>query len=84
MKAETPIQMETPYDYMAVLRVIFYIIVIIKLVELSFIRRKKQGLKERIYRKFIFAHHEILKQFTDEDKIAMNIVINNTMKNAKI
>lgn len=69
---------------MHVLRIIFYILVIAKLFELSFLRRKKHNLKERVYRKFLFAHQEILKQFSEEDKAVMENTLNNTIKNASI
>jgi len=52
------------YDIMQLFRIIFYIIVFLKIIELSFFRKKKLSLKERISRKFIFAHQEMLKHFT--------------------
>lgn len=52
------------YDFMQLFRIVFYILVILKIIELSFFRKKKLSLKERISRKFLFAHQEMLKQFT--------------------
>lgn len=69
---------------MNVLRLVFYLLVAAKLFELSFLRRKKHNLKERVYRKFLFAHQEILKQFSEEDKAVMESTLNNTIKNASI
>ena len=69
---------------MHVLRLVFYLLVAAKLFELSFLRRKKHNLKERVYRKFLFAHQEILKQFSEEDKAVMESTLNNTIKNASI
>jgi hypothetical protein len=51
----------SPYDYLFLLRLLFYGLVIVKLVELSFFRRKRFSLKERIYRKFLFANGELLR-----------------------
>jgi hypothetical protein len=59
------------FDFMQILRFLFYVLVVMKLIELSFLRRKKHSLKERVYRKFLFAHQELLKQFTEEDKANM-------------
>lgn len=44
------------FDIMALLRIVFYLIVLLKIIELSFLRKKKHSLKERIYRKFIYTH----------------------------
>jgi len=44
---------------------LFYLIFIAKIIELSFLRRKKYSLKDRIYRKFMFAHQELLRHFTE-------------------
>lgn len=63
---------------------LFYLIFIVKIIELSFLRRKKYSLKERIYRKFLFAHQELLRHFTEEDKSMMEMTLSNTMKNASI
>lgn len=80
-----PEQEHSPsFDLMHVLRLLFYILVAAKLFELSFLRRKKHNLKERVYRKFLFAHQEILKQFSEEDKAVMESTLNNTIKNAAI
>jgi hypothetical protein len=70
------------FDVLHVIRILFYLLVVIKLIELSFLRRKKHSLKERVYRKFVFAHQEILKQFTDEDQRNMEHTLANTIKNA--
>jgi len=48
---------DSSLDFMMFLRIIFYIIVALKIIEISFLRRKKLSLKERIYKKFIFAHN---------------------------
>jgi hypothetical protein len=56
------------WDFLSLLRVVFYIIITLKLIELSFLRRKKATLKERIHKKFLFTHQEVMKNFTDEDK----------------
>ncbi len=69
---------------MYMLRMVLYLLVLIKLIEISFLRRKKHNLKERVLRKFIFAHQEIFKQFNEEDKYNMEITLNNTVKNASI
>jgi len=69
---------------MAILRIIFYLIVLLKIIELSFLRKKKYSLKERIYRKFIYTHQELLKHFTEEDKNTMEVILNNTIKNANV
>jgi hypothetical protein len=67
---------------MMLFKIIFYLLFVIKIMELSFLRRKKYSLKERIYRKFLFAHQELLRYFTDEDKSMMETTLANTMKNA--
>ncbi len=46
-------------------------------------KRKKPNLKDRIYRKFLFSHNQIIKQFTEDDKNLMDIILENTLKNAK-
>jgi hypothetical protein len=69
---------------MVIFKIIFYLVFAMKIIELSFLRRKKYSLKERIYRKFIFAHQELLRYFTDEDKSMMETTLANTMKNASI
>ncbi len=72
------------FDFLQILRYLFYLLVAIKLIELSFLRRKKHSLKERVYRKFLFAHQELLKQFTEEDRINMEHTLSNTIKNANV
>jgi hypothetical protein len=73
---------ESFFDLMMLFKIIFYLLFAIKIMELSFLRRKKYSLKERIYRKFLFAHQELLRHFTDEDKSMMETTLTNTMKNA--
>ena len=66
------------------LKIVFYFIFVAKIIEISFLRRRRYSLKERVYRKFLFAHQEILKYFTDEDKSIMESTLNNTIKNASM
>jgi hypothetical protein len=75
---------EFSFDLMYLLRLVFYVIVFVKLIEISFLRRKKHSLKERVYRKFVFAHQELFRQFTEEDKTIMDKTLNNTIKNAAV
>lgn len=85
LRPEAHEQEQSPsFDLMHVLRLLFYVLVAAKLFELSFLRRKKHNLKERVYRKFLFAHQEILKQFSEEDKAVMEHTLNNTIRNAAL
>lgn len=79
-----PAASESSFDVMYMLRLVFYVIVFVKLIEISFLRRKKHSLKERVYRKFVFAHQELFRQFTEEDKTIMDKTLNNTIKNAAV
>ena len=72
------------FDFLYLLRIIFYLLVALKLIELSFLRRKKPSLKERVYRKFLLAHQELLKTFTEEDKNNMENTLTNTLKNVSV
>lgn len=47
------------------LRIIFYVFIAIKLIEIVFMRRRKLKISERIQRKFMFAHGiEMIKNFS--------------------
>jgi hypothetical protein len=52
------------FDLLFIVRLVFYIMVILKLVEVVYFRKRKMNLRERIYRKFLFAHNEVLRTFT--------------------
>lgn len=76
----TPIESSLPatltngsegFDFLSIVRFIFYALVLMKLISIMFIRKRKPSLKERVYRKFLFAHQEIYRFFTEEDKQIM-------------
>ena len=62
---ETASSSDSFFDLITIFKMLFYLIFIVKIIELSFLRRKKYSLKERIYRKFLFAHQELLRHFTE-------------------
>lgn len=75
---------EPMFGLILAFKIIFYLIFAAKIIALSFLRRKKYSLKERTYRKFLFAHQDLLRHFTDEDKSIMETTLSNTIKNATI
>lgn len=80
----TPDESSSSYDIHLILRLLFYLIFAIKIIDISFNRKKKFSLKERIYRKLIFSYQEIMRYFTEEERSMMETTLNNTMKNATI
>ena len=42
------------------------------------------GVKERIYRKYMFSYGGIIRDFNEEDKVIMEMTFNNTIKNAYV
>lgn len=50
------------------LRIVFYVFIAIKLIEIVFMRRRKLKISERIQRKFLFAHGiDMIKNFSAEE-----------------
>lgn len=60
----------------------FYAWIFFKLCELIFFRRKKFSVRERIERKYIYSHGEMIKSYTPEELELMQVTIANTHKNA--
>lgn len=76
---ETQIPIEVPLHKVSVdpttdfallhyLRIVFYVFIVIKLIEIVFMRRRKLKISERIQRKFLFAHGiDMIKNFSAEE-----------------
>ena len=47
---------EEDWNILYFLRLLFYILVILKIIELVFSKRKKMDIKERVYRKYVFSY----------------------------
>lgn len=75
---------ENDWNLLYFLRVLFYILVIMKILELVFIKRKKMDIKERVYRKYVFSYAELIRDFDNEDRDVMNTTLKNTIKNASM
>jgi len=41
-------------------------------------------IKERVYRKYVFSHAEMIREFNEEDRKVMDTTLKNTIKNASI
>lgn len=70
------------YALLFYLRIIFYILFAWRLIEIVFKKNRKPNIKQRIERKFIFAHGELIKNFDKEDVETMKETLFNTFKNA--
>lgn len=69
-------------DFMLALRVIWYLFCFTKIIAIAFFTRPKPSIRERVLRKILISHSELLRSFNDEDKQAMEIIVDNTIKNA--
>ena len=47
-------------------------------------KRRKPNIKQRIERKYMFAHGEMIKNFTQEEVENMHITLSNTFRNATL
>ncbi len=75
---------ENDWNFLYFLRILFYILVLMKILELVFIKRKKMDIKERVYRKYVFSYAELIRDFDNEDRDVMNTTLKNTIKNASM
>jgi hypothetical protein len=70
---------------MLLLRFVFYVLVLIKIVEISFVnRRRRFSLRERIYRKFTASYAELIHSFSESETLLMKITLENTEKNGRV
>ena len=70
------------FDFMMILRIFWYIICIAKIISIAFYSRPKPTIRERVLRKFLISHNELVKSFSDEDVKNMQTILDNTTKNA--
>ena len=56
----------------------------LKLFEVVYLRRRRMNLRERIYRKLVFAYNEMARTLTDDERKGIESTLNNTVKNANI
>jgi hypothetical protein len=80
----SPNSFENDWNFLYFLRILFYILVVMKILELVFIKRKKMDIKERVYRKYVFSYAELIRDFDNEDRDVMNTTLKNTIKNASM
>jgi hypothetical protein len=66
------------------MRLLFYILVALKLLEFVFSKKRKMDIKERVYRKYVFSHAEMIREFNEDDRKNMETTLKNTIKNASI
>lgn len=59
------------FDFMVALRVIWYLFCLTKIISIAFFIRPKPSIRERVLRKILISHNELLRSFNDEDKKAM-------------
>lgn len=79
------LQLVFPFDPMLLLRLIFYVLVVVKIIEISFVnRRRRYSLRERIYRKFTASYAELIHTFTPNDTLLMKITLENTERNGRV
>lgn len=79
------IQAEAGTDFVLLfyLRIVFYVFVVIKIVEILFMRKRQFRIHERIQRKFLFSHGmDMIKNFTPEEMDLMSLTLQNTLQNA--
>jgi hypothetical protein len=67
---------------MMMLRIIWYIFCVGKVLSIAFFSKPKLTVRERVYRKYLASHAELLKSFNDDDKRNMEVILDNTIKNA--
>lgn len=79
------------FSFMFVVQIIFYLVVAFKVLQCIFAKKGTkvrrpliQNIRDRIYRKYIVTHCELIKDFTEEDRNMMEITLNNTVKNAQV
>lgn len=83
---DVPLSIEEQFEdntLLLIFRILLYILFMVKLLEICFVRRRKLRINERIQRKFIFAHGpEMIRGFSQEETHLMNLTLKNTLKNA--
>ena len=58
-------------DLTTILQFAFYLVLLAKMVQLSFFFNRRLTVKERLVRKNRWAYCDYLKQFTEEDRVLM-------------
>ena len=52
---------EDDWNFLYFIRLLFYVVVVLKLIELVFSKRRKPDIKDRVYRKYVFSHAEMIR-----------------------
>ena len=72
----------TGFDFIMLLRIIWYVFCFFKILSIAFFSRPKPTIRERVLRKFLVSHNELVKGFSEEDIKNMQVILENTTKNA--
>ena len=76
-------QMDQVYfDFMMLLRILWYIFCFVKIISIAFFSRPKPTIRERVLRKFLISHNELVKSFSEDDIKNMQTILDNTTRNA--
>ena len=62
-------------DLVTLLQLVFYVVLLVKMVHLSFCFNRRLTVKERVLRKNRWAYFDYLKQLSEEDRVLMQTTI---------